>query len=464
MTRRPTIILDVVGLTPGLVTDQTPHLEALARQGFQAALECPFPALTLSSQASMLTGKSPEHHGIVGNGWYFRELAEPLLWRQPHALLQTEDVPTRLRRERPGFTVAKLFWWFNMYAPVDWAVTPRPMYPADGRKVPDIHTDPGNLREELQDRFGPFPLFRFWGPAADLVCSRWITDASKHLITQEEPDLSLVYIPHLDYDFQRYGPSDERSRKALGEVDQLVGEFHELATRLGHHLLVVSEYGITDVQRPIHPNRILREAGLLSIRMEEGLERLDYGASRAFAIADHQIAHVVINDPGVRDQVIDLFENTASIESVLRDASRAAAGLHHERAGDLVLVSTRDSWFTYYFWLDDALAPDYARTVDIHRKPGYDPVELFIDPQLKAPKLKLARRLLGKKLGFRNLMDLIGLDATLVGGSHGRRADSSAEGPILICSEPRLSTPTEELYPLAKLPQLIADLTPDRSA
>lgn len=454
---RGLILLDVVGLTPGLVGDETPHLAALADGGTLAPVECPFPALTLSSQASFLTGLPPREHGIVGNGWYWKDLAEVLLWRQPHALIQTEDLPTRLRRERPGFTVAKLFWWFNMYAPVDWAVTPRPMYPADGRKVPDIHTYPAALRDELQERFGAFPLFRFWGPVADLVCSRWITQASLHLIERERPDLSLVYLPHLDYDFQRHGPDDPRSRQALRDVDALVGEFTALAKNLDLGVAVISEYGITPVSRPVHPNRALRAAGLLQVREELGLERLDCGASRAFCVSDHQIGHVYVRDEADRAAVRNVLASLPGVEKVLEGPTLAAEDLDHERSGDMVIVAEPDAWFTYYFWQDDARAPDYARTVDIHRKPGYDPAELFVDPELRFPKARLARRLLGKKLGFRNLMDVIGLDPTVVKGSHGRRADRPEDGPVLITSA-RLPGRDSGAIPIAALPSLLTEL------
>jgi predicted AlkP superfamily pyrophosphatase or phosphodiesterase len=452
------IVLDVVGLTPDLIGAETPALAALAGRGAAGPLECPFPALTLSSQASILTGTTPSRHGIVGNGWYFKELAEPMLWRQPHALLQHEDAPTRLRREHPGRTVAKLFWWFNMYAPVDWAITPRPMYPADGRKVPDIHTHPSGLRDTLQQRLGPFPLFFFWGPAADLRSTRWIADASLAVISENRPDLSLVYLPHLDYDFQRFGPKHPASQKALREVDGIVGEFAALAQDLGFALVVLSEYGITDVSRPVHPNRALRDAGFLEVRMEEGRERLDCGASRAFAVSDHQIAHVYVRDASDAARVKDVLSRLPGVAEVLHGDGLAREGLAHPRTGDLVLVADPDAWFTYYYWLDDSVAPDYARTVDIHRKPGYDPAELFLDPSLAAPKLRIARRLLGKKLGFRNLMDVIGIDPTLVKGSHGRRTTDPGQGPILICDRPPRDHDAGHPFPLRQVPDLLIRL------
>jgi predicted AlkP superfamily pyrophosphatase or phosphodiesterase len=416
--------------------------------------------VTLTSQASILTGLAPDRHGIVGNGWYWPELGEVLFWRQPHRLLQAEDAPTRLRRTRPGFSVAKLFWWFNMYAPVDLAVTPRPMYPADGRKLPDIHSFPGTLRDELQERFGSFPLFRFWGPLAGLEATRWIAAASTHVIRTHRPSLSLVYLPHLDYDFQRHGPDDARSRQALREVDAIAGAFIDLADECGQDMLVLSEYGITPVSRPVHPNRVLREAGLLAWREELGTEHLDPGASRAFAVADHQVAHVYVRDAQDLRRVAQVLAATEGVERVLAGEDRAREGLDHPRAGDLVIVAEPDAWFTYYWWLDDARAPDYARTVDIHRKPGYDPAELFLDPRLTAPRLRIARRLLARRLGFRNLLDVIGLDAGIVRGSHGRRPGNPEDGPILLASRPLPEWDGRAPFPLERMPALFGGLTP----
>jgi len=453
------ILLDVVGMTPGLLGPATPNMSALAASGACVPLEAAFPAVTLTAQASMLTGRPPRDHGIVGNGWWWPELAQVLLWRQPHALLQAEDLPTRLRRLNPSFRVAKLFFWFNMYAPVDLAVTPRPMYTADGRKIPDIHTHPEELRHDLQRRFGRFPLFHFWGPMADLRSTRWIADASLHLIESERPDLSLVYLPHLDYDFQRHGPEHPASRRALTEIDAVVGEFMALAERMQLEVAVVSEYGITPVHRPVHPNRRLREEGLLAVRHELGRDMLDHGASRAFAVADHQVAHVYVRDPRDLPRARECLITLEGVERVLEGEDLAALGLDHPRSGQLVLLAERDAWFTWYFWEDDARAPDFARTVDIHRKPGYDPAELFFDPRLSLPKLRAMRRLVQRKLGFRALMDVIGLDAGVVGGSHGRPPDAPESGPILITGRPLGEWERAAPFPLRDLPPLLAWLS-----
>ncbi|NLE86589.1 MAG: alkaline phosphatase family protein [Myxococcales bacterium] len=433
-----TVVLLVVGLTPRLVGEHTPHLARLAKKGAQRPLATITPAVTCSVQSTFVTGALPREHGIVANGWYFRDLAEVWLWRQSNHLVAGKKVWELGRERDPSFTCAKMFWWYNMYSSADWSVTPRPMYPADGRKLPDVYAHPSELRDELNGALGTFPLFNFWGPLADLRSSRWITDATKRVFAAKQPTLTLTYLPHLDYDLQRFGPRDPRVAPALREVDALCGELIDMAEAAGARVVVLSEYGITEVSGPVHINRALRAAGLIALRREMGRELLDAGASAAFAVADHQLAHVYVRDPGRVAEVRRVLERVDGIERLLDREEQAALGLDHPRSGELVALSRADRWFTYYFWEDDAVAPDYARTVDIHRKPGYDPVELFFDPRLAFPKLKAARRVLGKKLGLRNLLDVIGLDASIVRGSHGRVTDDPDDGPVLLSNAPEL--------------------------
>jgi predicted AlkP superfamily pyrophosphatase or phosphodiesterase len=390
----------------------------------------------------MLTGTMPREHGIVGNGWYFRDLAEVWLWRQSNHLVEGEKVWDAARRRDSSFRCAKLFWWFNMYSRADVSVTPRPIYGADGLKLPDIYTEPPELRETLTSRLGPFPLFDFWGPRAGIRSSAWIGRAAREVFDREAPSLTLVYLPHLDYDLQRFGPDDPRTRKALREIDAVSGELVEHVEKKGARVLVVSEYGITPVDRPVHVNRVLREAGLLRVREEMGGEKLDAGASDAFAVADHQIAHLYVKDPSRVDEVRAILERVPGVERVLGADEKATFGLDHPRSGELVLVADAHSWFSYYFWLDDVRAPDYARTVDIHRKPGYDPAELFVDPAIRLPALRVALRLAQKKLGMRYLLDVIPLDPSLVRGSHGRLPDDPLDGPLVFSSEPALLSET----------------------
>jgi predicted AlkP superfamily pyrophosphatase or phosphodiesterase len=434
----PTLVLNVVGLTPELVGEHTPELARFRDAHAARPLRTVTPAVTCSAQATFLTGLLPREHGVVANGWYFRELSQIFFWRQSNALVRGEKVWDAAKRRDPSFRAAKLFWWYNMYSSADVSLTPRPMYTADGRKLPDVYGEPPELRDELQAALGTFPLFDFWGPRAGIASSRWIASATARIVEEKRPTLTLSYLPHLDYALQRFGPGDPRIAAALRAVDALCGELFELARRLSLRVVVLSEYGITRVTGALHPNRVLRDAGLLRVREELGREQLDAGASAAFAVADHQLSHVYVRDPARVREVRALFERLPGVERVLDREEQRGLGLDHERSGELVLISSADRWFSYYFWLDDARAPDYARTVDIHSKPGYDPVELFLDPALAFPKLTVAGKLAKRKLGFRTLLDVIPLDASLVRGSHGRPTDRDDHGPLLLSSVPHL--------------------------
>ena len=433
-----TVVLDVVGLTGALLGKSTPHLSAVAREGGRRPLRTITPAVTCSVQSTFTTGTLPSVHGCVANGWYFRDLAEVHFWRQSNRLVEGEKIWDAAKRRDGAFTCAKLFWWYNMYSSADLAVTPRPMYPADGRKLPDLYTQPAELREELQGKLGTFPLFDFWGPRAGLPSSRWIAESAIHVMRMHKPTLTLVYLPHLDYDLQRKGPNHPDVARALHEIDDVAGSVIDAARQEGARVVVLSEYGITEVSGPVHLNRVLREAGELRVRVELGRELLDAGASEAFAVADHQIAHVYVKRPDRVAEIESILEGVDGVERVLDEAGKRAFGLDHPRSGELVAIARRDRWFSYYYWLDDARAPDFARTVDIHRKPGYDPVELFLDPALALPKAKVGLRLAQKALGFRSLLDVIGLDASLVKGSHGRVTEDVEEGPVFATTEGRL--------------------------
>ena len=431
----PTVVIDVVGLTGRHLGEDTPHLRALAHDGRAAPLDTITPAVTCSAQATFLTGSMPCHHGVVGNGWYFRDLAQVMFWRQANQLVHGEKVWETGRRRDGSLTCAKLFWWFNMYSSADWSVTPRPLYPADGRKVPDIYSHPRTLSGRLKAELGEFPFFSFWGPKSDIKSSEWIAECAIRIAAWHRPTLSLVYLPHLDYNLQRLGPDDPGVREDVRAIDRVCGRVIDRHRELGYRVIVLSEYGITGVRGPIHINRVLREAKLLEVREELGLEMLDAGASVAFAVSDHQIAHVYVRDTQRMEDVRAVLQGIEGIERVVGRREQAEIGLDHANAGDLVAISRSDRWFTYYYWLDDAVAPDFARTVDIHRKPGYDPAELFVDPSIPLPALKVGWILLRKALGFRYLMDVVPLDATLVKGSHGRVTDDPADGPVIISSE-----------------------------
>ncbi len=326
--------------------------------------------------------------------------------------MEAEKIWDRAKAVDPSFTCASMFWWYNMYLTADYSVTPRPQYHSDGVKAPDCYAYPADLRDELQKELGTFPLFNFWGPNANIASSKWIADASMYVDRKYDPTLTLIYLPHLDYCLQKFGPDFSKIGKELGEIDRLVEELVTYYRTKDTRVILLSEYGINPVSRPVHINRILRRADYIRVRVENGLELLDAGASPAFAVADHQIAHIYIKDKSRKE------------------------GLDHERAGDLVLMAETDAWFTYYYWEDDALAPDFARSVDIHKKPGYDPAEMFMDPHNPWVKLRAGYKLLRKKLGLRYRMDVIGLDASVVKGSHGAIHAGEEYHPVFFSEVP----------------------------
>jgi predicted AlkP superfamily pyrophosphatase or phosphodiesterase len=426
-----------------MLGESMPALSAWARHGTTARIKSAFPAVTCSAQSDYLTGRYPESHGIVGNGWYAKEDAEIRFWKQSNRLVEGPKIWDAARATDPGFTCANLFWWFNMYSGADYSVTPRPMYPADGRKIPDVYTAPANLRDELQAKLGTFPLFEFWGPRAGIRSTRWIADAARYVDGKSNPTLTLIYLPHLDYNLQRVGPGPAAAED-LRQVDAVCGELIQHYESAGARVIVLSEYGICHVSLPIHLNRVLREHGLLAVRVELGREMLDPGASAAFAVADHQVAHVYVNDRARLNDVRAILERVPGVEQVLGATEKAAYHVGHDRAGDLIAVAAPHAWFTYYFWFDDARAPDFARTVEIHRKPGYDPVELFLDPAIRMPPLTVGWKLIKRKAGFRSLLDVIPLDATLVRGSHGRQTGWDEDGPVFIST-------TKGLVPSARI-------------
>jgi predicted AlkP superfamily pyrophosphatase or phosphodiesterase len=422
-----TVVVDIVGLSSSLIGKHTPFLKKYSESKKLQTIQPHLPAVTTAVQSTYVTGKWPSEHGIVGNGWYDKMDCEVKFWKQSNRLVQADKVWDRAKEQDPSFTVSNMFWWYNMYSTADYSVTPRPNYLADGRKMPDCYSHPADLRDYLQKELGQFPLFQFWGPGANIASTKWIADASKLTDDRYDPTLTLIYLPHLDYCLQKFGQDFSKISKELNEIDDVVEDLVSFYEKKGARVILLSEYGITNVQQPIHINRVLRQNDFLAIRVERGLELLDPGASKAFAVADHQIAHVYINDPSVTNKLRQVLENIPGIELVLDKEAQKAYNINHERAGDFVLMADEKSWFTYYFWLDDNVAPDYARAVDIHKKPGYDPVEMFMTSKARA-----AYKLLRKKAGFRYVMDVIPLDATLIKGSHGRLEKNHAFHPVLI--------------------------------
>ncbi len=421
-----TVVIDVVALSTSL-TREMPFLKKYISKNNLSAIAPMLPAVTTAVQSTYLTGKWPSEHGIVGNGWYDKEDCEIKFWKQSNQLVMAEKIWEKAKKQDASFTCSQMFWWYNMYSSADYSVTPRPQYLADGRKLPDCYAHPAELRDELQNQLGQFPLFQFWGPGANIKSTQWIAEASMLTDDRYDPTLTLIYLPHLDYCLQKFGPDLSKIKPELYEIDKVIEQLITFYEKKNAKIIILSEYGIAPVSKPIHLNRLFKEEGLLQIRIEHGLEFLDAGASRAFTVADHQVSHVYINDVLVIPQVRNLLEKVPGVELILDKEAQIKYHIDHARSGDFVLMADTESWFTYYFWMDDAKAPDYARCVDIHKKPGYDPVEMFMTSKLRA-----AYKLLRKKMGFRYVMDVIPLDATLIKGSHGRIGVSSEFCPVII--------------------------------
>jgi predicted AlkP superfamily pyrophosphatase or phosphodiesterase len=361
----------------------------------------------------MLTGLPPSGHGIVGNGWLYRDTQEVRFWQQMNSLIEGEPL-------YKGIKTAKMFWWFPLGADVDYYATPRPFYASDGSKAFGI-IDKTECR--LEEKLGSFPFHSFWGPGAGLPSSDWIARASALVMEKKAPDLSLVYLPHLDYDYQRFGPGN---LERLREVDKLVGLLNASAKKIGAELIIVSEYGLVPVSKAVYLNRLFRERGWLAVRPGPFGEILQPQDSKVFAVADHQVAHLYIKGVS-KDEVKKAVLELEGVATVLNPEELE---LNHPRSGELIALSTSDSWFAYPYWLDDKQKPDFATSVDIHRKPGYDPCELFMSSKLRAGLC-----LLKKKLGLRYRFDVVPLDTSLIKGSHGLPV-TGEKGAVIVGKNP----------------------------
>ena len=442
---RSLLVIQVAGLGYASIGERTPHLARLASAGTgPIATQPPLPALTSPSQATLLTGLLPQDHGIIANGWYFREMGQILNWQRSAKLMQARPLWEEAARRRPGLKSANLFWRYAAHGSCDTKVIERPTYWADGSKSEDIYTEPPAIKEELISHLGPFPLFRFWGPVADISSSRWIADATLHLLRKNEYHLILSYLPHLDYEHQRYGPEGPAAMSALEEVDREIGRLIDEANRYQYDVAVVSDYAFEPVDQSVFPNQILREAGWLQVESANNGELLEPGASRAFAVCDQQIALVYVNDPKDIPSVQQLLAAAEGIEHVWGAAELAAHGMTHARTSELVAIAAPRYWFAYPYWHDASAAPDFARCVAIHAKPGFDPVELYLASGWQG-KLHLAKRMLQKKLGLRAPFDVIDTDTSRIGGSHGRIPQDNSTRPCFVASWP---CPAPDLLPM----------------
>jgi hypothetical protein len=358
----------------------------------------------------MLTGKLPNEHGVIANGFFWRDNQRVEMWTAPNSVIEKPQIWDLLHQRSIGLTSAAWFPMLSKKSGADYVVMPAPIHKPDGSEELWCYTKPQEFYGELLGKFGHFPLQHFWGPLANIKSTDWICQSAVAAAMKFQPDFFYIYLPHLDYAAQKFGPDSPQAINALLELDRVLAAlFAGMQTAYGADDLkwvMASEYVIQNVNHVTFPNRILRDAGLLQVKNDaDGRELIDFESSQAWALVDHQFSHVFVKhaEPRVIEKVVGIFRNVRGIGSVLSGDSRKSISMDHERSGEVILLSEPNSWQAYYWWRDDALAPMFARTVDIHRKPGYDPVELFVDMATKS----------------------IPLDATLVRGSHGVVTEST---------------------------------------
>ncbi len=412
----PMIFLSLPGLRQTDLAEM-PLLRNLCGRGTEHELSVGFPAVTWPVEATILTGTRPNQHGVVSNGLFSREKNQVQMWTFGNEVIERPQIWDRLAQANRSFTSAAWFPMLSKRSHADYVCMPAPVHNPDGSESMWCYTQPQDLYRQLLDRLGPFPLQHFWGPLANIKSSQWIADSAVIVAESYRPDFFYIYLPHLDYAAQKSGPNSSEASIAVKDIDALVGSLAtKMAAAYGRELvwIVASEYAIIETNHVSYPNRLLREHGLLKVRRADDGEHLDFEQSLAWALVDHQFSHVYVrnSDTQIVQQIVDLFRGHSGFRQVVSGTDKAKWNIDHSRSGDIVLISEPNSWQAYYWWLDDSLAPGFARTVDIHRKPGYDPVELHFDPATRS----------------------IPLDATLVKGSHGTPSDWSKFRPILLSS------------------------------
>ena len=336
-----------------------------------------FPAVTCSVQASFRTASLPAAHGVVGNGRFWRDLRKVMFWEQSAALVGGERIWADFRRR--GGRVGMLFWQQSLGEDADVLLSPAPIHKHHGGMIQDCYARPSDLYARLRAELGGFKLRHYWGPMASSKAGDWIAAATVAVLGDPHvaPDLCLTYLPTLDYDLQRFGPDDARSRGAGRALRRQLGQLIDAARERDYDVLVFGDYAIEPTDRAVFPNRALREASLLSVRSVRGMLYPDFHTSRAFAVADHQIAHVYVRDDADLPEVREVLAALDGVADVFDRGGQADHGIDHPHSGELVIVARAGAWLAYPWWRQRKSAPDYASHVDIHNKPGYDPCELL---------------------------------------------------------------------------------------
>jgi len=337
-----------------------------------------FPALTCTAQASFRTASPPSSHGMIANGLYHRDLRRPMLWEQSSALVDGPRIWDNFRAR--GKRVAMLFWQQSLGEAADILLSPAPVHKHGGGMIQSMANQPAGLYDSLCAKLGgAFQLHRYWGPLASAASSRWIARATASLLADPTlaPDLCMTYLPVLDYDLQRYGPDSRQARRAFNALMEQIALIRAAADANGYDVLVFGDYAIKPVSEAVLPNRALHDAGLLKTRPVKGMLYPDFHSSQAFAMVDHEIAHVYVNQTQALASTRAVLSGLSGVGQIMGRDEQQAAGIAHPNCGDLVLAANPGVWFAYPWWHRRPEAPDYSGHVDIHNKPGYDPCELF---------------------------------------------------------------------------------------
>lgn len=349
-----------------------------AKWNFQP-IEPVFPAVTCSAQAAFRTASAAAVHDMPGNGYLDRTLRRVFFWEQSAALVRGVRIWDAARSS--GRRVALLFWQQSLGESTDVVLSPKPIHKHHGGMIQDCYSQPEDLYERLCRKIGrPFDLMRYWGPLASLKSSEWIAEATMATMEDASLELDIVfsYLPHLDYDLQRFGPESAQAVRAAQAIASLMDRLREFAERRGWQWVFWGDYAMESVRRgAVFPQRALREAGLFQVRRVRGRAYPDLYASRAVAVTDHQIAHVYVGDTAALEAARNILGCTEGVAQCLGREEQRAQGVDAPRGGDLMLVAEPGRWFAYPWWTERCEEPDYASHVDIHNKPGYDPCELF---------------------------------------------------------------------------------------
>jgi predicted AlkP superfamily pyrophosphatase or phosphodiesterase len=397
------VVLDIVGLDISHVSSGLiPTISDLAGIGECGYLKPVFPSVTSTVQSSVLSGKYPNQHGIISNGLYDRENYQVSFWEQSSKLVKSERIWDILKKKNNDLKTSILFWQNTMFANSEFVITPRPIHLENGQMDMWCYSRPPDYYEEVSNIIGEFDLYSYWGPFASFKSTEWISKSVEYTLEKYKPNLLFAYFPQLDYSSQKFGKNSTEVKVDLEKIDEVVSSIIKKTKKLGifeeTEFIVFSEYGFNDVNDGISINKLLREKGYLAIRTIKNKEYIDFEYSKAFAMVDHQIANIYIKNPEDKNFVKEILEEVKGIEKICDDKEKRELKIDHSRSGDLIAISNKDKWFSYYWWFEDNKAPTFTKTVDIHRKPGYDPLELFVDFKTKS----------------------IPFETALVKGSHGR--------------------------------------------